>query len=185
MPDWGWIVIGVLVVAVGAVAAWALRSKRRTERLQETFGPEYQRTVGASDDRRRAESELEERRERRERLDIRPLPPEDRDRYAQAWGATQAGFVDAPEEAVREADRLITEVMRERGYPMEDFDRRAEDLSVDHPQVVEDYRAAHAISLRAGDGDATTENLRQAMVHYRALFQELLVTEEPRPAQEG
>lgn len=185
MPDWGWIVIAVLFVAVVAIAAWALWSKRRTERLQETFGPEYKRTVGASDDRRRAESELETRRERRERLDIRPLTPEARDHYAEAWRDSQARFVDAPDDAVQEADRLITKVMRERGYPMEDFDRRAEDISVDHPGVVEDYRAAHAISLRTEDGSATTEDLRQAMVHYRALFDDLLGAEEPSRAEEG
>lgn len=185
MPDWGWIVIGVLAITVVAVTAWALWSKRRTERLQETFGPEYQRTVGEADDRRRAESELEERRERRERLEIRPLTTEERDRYRLAWRDVQAAFVDRPENSVREADRLITDVMRERGYPMEDFERRAGDVSVDHPQVVDDYRAAHAISARTEDGETSTEDLRQAMVHYRSLFDALLVGEEPRRAQEG
>jgi hypothetical protein len=124
--------------------------------------------------RRRAESELAERERRREYLEIVPLEPAARERYAEAWRDTQARFVDSPEQAIREADHLVTEVMRERGYPMEDFDQRAADVSVDHPNVTENYRAAHATSLANDQGEASTEDLRQAMVHYRALFVELL-----------
>ena len=120
------------------------------------------------------------RRKRREQLEIRPLAPEERERYRQEWQNVQARFVDAPETALRESDLLVTRVMRDRGYPMEEFDQRAADVSVDHPEVVENYRAAHAVYVRLEAGDSDTEALRQAMVHYRALFQELLETSPER-----
>jgi hypothetical protein len=173
MPAWVWIVIAIVLIAAIAVAVWTVMRRRRTESLRQQFGPEYDRTVEGTD-RREAESELEQRRRRREELDIRPLAPGARTRYADEWRSVQARFVDEPAAAVGQADMLVTQVMRERGYPMDDFDQRAADVSVDHPEVVGDYRAAHDISTRSASGDAPTEDLRQAMVHYRALFEQLL-----------
>ena len=171
MDAWVLIVIVVVVIAVAALAWWAM-TRKRTADLRDRFGPEYDRTVQASgDDRRAAEAELAARRERREQLNIRELDPASRARYQQGWTDVQARFVDQPAIAVREADELVLLVMRERGYPMDDFDQRAADVSVDHPQVVEHYREGHDISSRQ---DASTEDLRQAFVHYRALFDELL-----------
>lgn len=174
MPVWAWILIVVAIVTVVALIAWSAGRSVRSERLRDRFGPEYDRTVQSSTGKREAEAELEARRKRREQLDIRPLDPAARQRYARAWTAAQSRFVDTPPEAVREADVLVTQVMRDRGYPTENFDQRSTDVSVDHPHVVENYRAAHAISLANDQGLATTEDLRQAMVHYRALFQDLL-----------
>jgi len=162
----------VLVVAVAAVAWW-FGQRRRTERLKDRFGPEYERTVETTRDRRRAEADLESRQERVEALDIRPLAPGDAARFADRWRVVQALFVDDPARAVDQADTLIGEVMRARGYPVGDFEQRAADISVDHPQVVDHYRVAHRIATRR-DRDADTEALRQAFVHYRALFGELL-----------
>ena len=175
MPWWGWVLIVVAVLLVLLIVWWIVR-RRRSERLRERFGPEYDRTLADAGKRRRAEAELQERERRRTRLDIRPLQPAARDRYVQSWRAVQERFVDTPDGAVAEADRLVIEVMRERGYPIEDFEQRAADVSVDHPVVVDNYRAAHAISVARQSGEAGTEDLRQAMVHYRALFEELLET---------
>lgn len=173
-----WVLVAVLIVVVVVLAVLLMRS-RRSHRLQEEFGPEYERAVEERGDRREAEAELAERRERRSQLDIRPLEPGAQERYAERWQAAQRRFVDQPAPAVAEADALVSAVMSERGYPVSDeFDQRAADISVDHPVVVEHYRAAHAISLRATAGDASTEDLRQAMVHFRALFDELLGREE-------
>ncbi len=174
MPAWVWIVIAVAVIVVIAVVAWAIASRKRSERLRSRFGPEYDRTMTEADSRRRAESELEARRKRREELDIRPLTPASRQRYADEWRTVQARFVDDPGGAVGQADALVIQVMAERGYPMEDFGQRAADISVDHPRVVEDYRAAHGISMANDHGRASTEDLRQAIVHYRSLFEDLL-----------
>jgi hypothetical protein len=179
-----WILVAVLAVLV-VVAAVLLWRARRSQQLREGFGPEYERTVAERGDRRAAESELLERRDRREKLDIRELEPAAREQYADRWRATQRRFVDEPVEAVAAADELVAAVMRDRGYPVEDdFDRRAADVSVDHPVVVEHYRAAHAISTESARGDAGTEDLRQAMVHYRALFAELLGGDD-RPRDEA
>ena len=178
MPAWVWILIVLAVLAILAVAGWAASRRRRTERLRTSFGPEYERTVATAGDRREAESQLQARRARREQLDIRPLEPAARARYLQTWRQAQARFVDAPGDAVAQADRLVIEVMRERGYPMEDFEQRAADVSVDHPRVVDDYRAAHGVSLANDQGEAGTEELRQAFVHYRSLFEVLLETPE-------
>jgi hypothetical protein len=169
-----WVILGVVVLALIAVVAVGVIRRRRSQQLHDRFGPEYERTVERAGDRRAAEADLAARSDRREALDIRSLAPEARERYARVWQEIQRRFVDEPETAVADADRAIVEVMAERGYPIEDFDRRAADVSVDHPGVVENYRAAHAISERNSTGDATTEDLRQAMVHYRALFDELL-----------
>ena len=175
-----WIVIAVIALVVIGVAAYFVWANRRTARLKEQFGSEYDRMLDEREDRRVVESELESRRARREELDIRPLDPATRQRYSSQWKDVQARFVDEPRAAVREADELVTTVMRDRGYPMDDFEQRAADISVDHPQVVENYRSAHGVFERAGTTGSTedsTEELRRAFVHYRALFAELL--EEP------
>lgn len=169
-----WVVIAIVALVVIGVLVWFAMNKQRSGQLREVFGPEYDRTVEESEDRKAAESELLERRKRVEEFDIRPLDPAERTRFASRWIAVQSRFVDDPKSALGEADELVTEVMSERGYPMNDFDQRAADVSVDHPRVVEDYRAAHGISERVGSNDATTEDMRQALVHYRSLFSELL-----------
>jgi hypothetical protein len=168
MPGWAWALIAVAAVIVVALVVWQALKARRTRTLQERFGPEYERTLDRTDDRREAEADLEARAKRRDELDIRPLPAASRQRYLEEWQRVQARFVDDPAGAVGDADSLIQSVMRERGYPVDEFDQRAADISVDHPDVVENYREGHR--LRGGD----TEAQRQAMVHYRALFDELL-----------
>ena len=177
--DTGLLVAILVVLVLLALLAFFAGRQRRSRKLQDTFGPEYQRTVEETGDRKAAEAELVERTERRAGFEIVPLEPEARVRYVEAWRHTQAQFVDEPAEATREADRLITSVMRDRGYPVDDFDQRAADLSVDHPQVVDDYRAAHAIAARNERSEASTEDLRQALVHYRSLFEELLEERHP------
>ncbi|HEX3246581.1 MAG TPA: hypothetical protein VHX16_14335, partial [Chloroflexota bacterium] len=173
------IVIGLVValIVVGAIAVWLFMQKRQTERLQERFGPEYENTIRSEGDRARAEKALEARQERVEQLNIRPLSSGERDQFAERWRQTQARFVDDPTNATREADGLVGEVMQARGYPMGDFQQRAEDISVNHPDVVQHYRAAHDIALRNRDGDGNTEELRTAFTHYRALFDDLLEVE--------
>jgi FtsZ-interacting cell division protein ZipA len=174
MPAWGWILIVVAAVIVVAVLGWWASRRRRTKDLQATFGSEYDRTVAQTDDRRAAESELDERRARREKLDIRPLSSADRERYGASWQRIQNRFVDEPASSLDEADRLVIEVMRTRGYPMDDFEQRSADISVDYPALVQNYRAAHGISLASANGRASTEDLRQGLVYYRSLFEELL-----------
>ncbi|MGH2600270.1 MAG: hypothetical protein ACRDJ9_12905 [Dehalococcoidia bacterium] len=169
--------IAVVVLLVVAVV-WLWFQRRRTSRLRQGFGPEYDRTVDQAGSRRQAESDLESRRRRVGQLHIRPLTPDERTRFSDAWRETQARFVDDPDAAIGEADRLITEVMRVRGYPVGEFEQRAADISVDHPRVVENYRAAHTIAGAQGQGEVSTEDLRQAMVHYRALFDEVLETDQ-------
>lgn len=180
MPIWAWIVIGVGVVVVVAVALFGA-DRRRSQQLEERFGTEYKRTVAERGDRRAAESELREREQVREGLDIRPLSERQRERYAEEWQQVQTDFVDNPSGAVGEADRLVAEVMRERGYPVDDFDQQAAVVSVDHPEVVANYREGHAIYLSVDRGDASTEDLRQAMQHYRALFDDLLENPAEQP----
>jgi hypothetical protein len=182
--DTGLLVVILIVLALLVVLALVAGRQRRSRRLRERFGPEYDRTVAEAGDRKEAESRLEERTARRERLDIVPLDPADRTRYVEAWRLTQARFVDEPAEATREADRLITAVMRDRGYPIDDFEQRAADVSVDHPQVVDDYRAAQAIAAANERSEASTEDLRQALVHYRSLFEELLEVGHAEPPEQ-
>ena len=171
------IILAAIVVVLAIVAvAWMLMQKKRTEHLQSRFGPEYERLVDFDGSRRRAEAVLLDREKRVEKLDIQPLSTEDRRRFEQAWIREQARFVDDPKGAVAEADQLIREVMKTRGYPVGDFEQRAADISVDHPIVVENYRIAHDIAVRDKRNEAGTEDLRSAMVHYRSLFQELLDT---------
>ena len=168
-----WVLVIVVVVLLVVVGLLLLR-QRRSAQLREGFGPEYDRALDEHGDQRAAEAELRERRDRRRSYDIKPLEESARQRYIERWKATQAKFVDQPASALTDADELVAEVMRERGYPVEDFDQQAADVSVDHPHVVESYRTAHAIH---SERDASTEDLRKAMVHYRALFADLLEPE--------
>ena len=180
MNTWVWLTVVILAIVVLGFVAVVVLQKRRTERLQTSFGPEYDRTVDDTGDRRQAEAELTQRAKRRSSFEVRPLPPEAREKYSREWEHTQAHFVDEPLDAVARADQEIMQVMRERGYPIEDFDQRTADISVDHPKVVEGYRAAHDVATSAAAGKATTEDLRVAMVHYRALFDDLLNTDDDR-----
>jgi hypothetical protein len=172
------VLVIALVAAIGA-AIWFYMRNRRSAALQDRFGPEYDRALAEHRDQRQAERELEERAERVERLQIRPLARDERDRFAERWQSVQAQFVDDPTGATGEADQLVGEVMATRGYAVGDFEQRAADVSVNHPRVVEHYRAAHIIALRNARGDADTEQLRQALVHFRALFEDLLEVEAP------
>jgi predicted nucleic acid-binding protein len=167
-----WVIVAIIVVLAIVAIGWLWARLRRTQQLQDRFGPEYVRAVDEHGDAPAAEQELRQREARREQFDIRPLAPESRMRYLERWKDVQARFVEQPAPAVSEADGLIAEAMRERGYPVDDFDQRAADLSVDYPEVVENYRAGHAIA--AAGGRADTEDLRQAMVHYRSLFDRLV-----------
>ena len=172
------ILIAVLAaVVVGAVVAYVY-ARRRSDHLRERFGPEYDRSVG--DGRFSGERELAARERRVSRLEIRPLDPEQRDEFARRWRDIQVQFVNAPGEAVGDANTLVHEVMRERGYPVEDFDQREADLSVHHANVLQHYRAASGITLAYREGHAGTEDLRQAMIHYRELFEDLLETAPDR-----
>lgn len=171
--------IQILVLVIAAVVvlaiAWSIvRRRRRSRDLQARFGPEYKRVVQERGDRQAAEAELEARRERVEELRIRPLGLEARDRYAGLWRRVQARFVDEPREAIANADQLVGRVMEERGYPVSTFDQRLADISVDHADFVGHYRIAHGIASSRDPADSSTESLRQAMVHYRALFEALL-----------
>jgi hypothetical protein len=166
------IIVAVIVVIIGAVMLYLQR--RRSERLREHFGAEYDRAVTEGGGRRRAEAVLEERTERVKKFHIRPLSAEDRARFSEQWAQVQAHFVDAPAGAVAEADQLLGDVMATCGYPMGDFEQRAADISVDHPIVTQNYRAAHEIAVRQARGQASTEDLRRAMIHYRALFEDVV-----------
>jgi hypothetical protein len=177
MEAWVWIIVAVVVIAAVVLAVLGWQQARR-RRLQNTFGPEYERTVAEAPTRSEAEAELEERRTRREELDIRPLSTDAVERYSHEWQAVQVRFVDDPVGATRDGDRLVQQVMSDRGYPMDDFEGRADLISVDHPTVVDNYRKAHSAYLAYDSGEASTEDLRQAMVHYRSLFQELVTSEE-------
>jgi len=173
----------VAIVIAGSIATLLLLRKRRTERLRSQFGgAEYARAVKDGGNRRHAEAGLEKRSERVESFHVRPLAPGDRARFADSWRGVQARFVDGPAGAVAEADRLLGDVMSTRGYPVSDFDQRAADISVDHPLVLESYRKAHDIALRQTKGQASTEDLRQAMIGYRTLFEEL-VSEPESPSR--
>jgi len=176
MPGWAWVLVAIAAGIVVALVLWQALNARRSRTLKQRFGPEYDRTVERSGSRRDAEADLEARKERRDRLDIQPLTPAARDRYRAEWRRVQARFVDDPDGAVQQSDVLIQSVMRERGYPVEDFEQRAADVSVDHPHVVENYRAGRRL---AGSDD--TEDQRQAMVHHRALFEELVEEASDRP----
>lgn len=177
MPAWAVILI-IVIIALAAVAVFLWLANRRSLRLRSRFGPEYDRTLEQEGDRRRAERELERREKRVERLHIQSLSPHDRESFLAAWRADQARFVDDPAGAVAEADRLVQDVMRARGYPVAEFEQRVEDISVGHPHLVLNYTAAHQIAMRQQSGQASTEDLRKALVYYRGLFDELLETQE-------
>lgn len=188
MPVWVWIVIAVivlLIVVLLVLIAQIAARRKKTAHLKETFGSEYQRAVNETGQQRAAEDELLARQRKREKLDIIPLSRQARDRYATRWQTVQTAFVDNPSSAVRDADELISEVMRERGYPIDDFDQRAADISVDHPDVAENYRAAHRIHLSQREHEIGTEEQRQAFVHYRALFDKLLAADGQPETDQG
>jgi hypothetical protein len=178
MSTWVWIVIAVVAVIVVLAIVWSAMRAKRSRALQGEFGNEYDRTVDQAGGRRAAERELRERQKQHDQLDIRPLSPESRERYVQRWQSTQSRFVDDPKGAVAEADRLVQDVMQERGYPTKDFDRRVADISVDHPDLVEKYRTADGVARASERGEATTEDMRHSVRHYRALFAELLETND-------
>ena len=175
--------IALVVIVVVGVAALLIARKRRTERLRSQFGgAEYARAVKEGGNRRHGEAGLKDRSERVEGFHVRPLAPGDRARFLESWRRVQSRFVDGPAGAVMEADQLLADVMSTRGYPVSDFEQRAADISVDHPLVMENYRTAHEIALRQTKGQANTEDLRQAMIHYRTLFEELVGGPETAPA---
>jgi hypothetical protein len=174
----------VVLIAVG-VAAYFVVTARRSRRLQNRFGPEYDRTVSSTGDQRAAERELAEREEKRKRFDIHELEPQARAQYAERWTVVQAHFVDAPVDALRDADALVTQLMGQMGYPMESFEQMAAHVSVDHPQEVEDYRAAHAASEASARDSASTEDMRRGIQRYRSLFQSLLGQKPASPAPDG
>jgi hypothetical protein len=170
------IMLAGVVVLVIAVLAWLYVQKRRstTAGLRQKFGPEYERAVQKHGSERKAEAKLANRQDRVEKLSIRDLDPLERERFSTQWESVQSRFVDSPRGAVAEADDLVSSLMKTRGYPVSDFDQRADDISVDHPRVVENYRSAHHIALLVGTDGASTEDLRTAMIHYRSLFEELV-----------
>ncbi len=168
-----WVVVAIVVVAVIALAAVGVR-KRRTAVLRDRFGPEYDRVVANRNDQRAAEADLRAREKERAQFDIKPLPEATRLRYAGEWRELQEQFVEQPEQAATAADALITRLMEARGYPMKDFDAQAELVSVDHPDTVENYRFAHAVWQRSQTQQVSTEDLREALIRYRSLFEELL-----------
>jgi len=172
------IVVLVALVVVGGVAWYFVSQRRRTEALQSRYGPEYSRTIRETGDARKAEEELLKRKERVDHLEIRPLLAEQREQFLTRWRSVQAMFVDDPGGAVARANDLVEEVMKTRGYPIADFEQRAADISVHHAVVVDNYRAACEIASRQRQNAATTEDLRNAMVHYRALFEDLLEDRE-------
>jgi hypothetical protein len=168
-------VLAVVILALVAVGAWLMyRRKQQSDRLTQRFGPEYGRAVDQMGSRTKAEEELRARERRVEKLKIVPLAPSDAARFSQDWKTLQGRFVDNPKGVLVEADLLVRELMERRGYPMGDFESRAADISVDHPAVVDHYRQAQAIAMRDRRGEADTEEMRKAVVHYRALFDELL-----------
>jgi hypothetical protein len=167
-------IIIIAAVIVVAALAFVFSRQRRSQRLRSHFGPEYDHVVREYGSQNKAEDALEARQKRMDRVQIRSLPPEERNRFAERWHEVQARFVDDPPGAIRDADALVNELMRARGYPMGEFELRAENLSVDHPKVVRNYRAAHEIALRRDRGEASTEDLRHGLVYYRDLFEELL-----------
>lgn len=177
-------IIAFVLIVVAGITALLYARKRRTEKLRTKFGgAEYARAVEEGGNRRHAEAGLEERRQRVEGFHVRPLAANDRARFVESWRRVQARFVDGPASAVTEADQLLGDVMSARGYPTSDFQQRAQDISVDHPLVTENYRAAHEIALHQTEGQAGTEDLRQAMIHYRTLFEELVGDSEVLPTQ--
>jgi hypothetical protein len=180
-PQTSMILAGVILTALIAIAGWLAFRRNESHRLERRFGPEYGRAVDELGSRDKAEAELKARERRVKQFHIVPLVPADASRFSQQWKALQARFVDNPKGVVSEADVLVRELMQKRGYPMADFDRLSADLSVDYPTVVEHYRAGRSIAERDHRGEADTEELRKAVVHYRTLFDELLEVATPEP----
>jgi len=175
-------VIALAVIVLVAIALWMYTRKRRSDDLARRFGPEYHRAVDEMGSRDKGEAELLARKKRVDQLEIVPLSPADAQRFSQQWRGLQGRFVDNPKGVLADADQLVRELMAKRGYPMGDFERRAADISVHHPGVVEHYRAAHEITQREHRGDVDTEAMRQAVIHYRALFADLLEVDAPQEA---
>ncbi len=182
-PNTNTLIIAAVVIILVIVAVVLFMRNRGTAKLRDRFGPEYARAVEEGGGRRAAEVQLHEREKRVEGFSIHPLGIGDRERFAASWRQVQTEFVDNPERAVTHADEVVGDVMATRGYPVSDFEQRSADLSVDHPVVVQNYRAAHDIAMRQGRGEASTEDLRQAMIHYRSLFDELIGEAEPLGAK--
>jgi FtsZ-interacting cell division protein ZipA len=180
-----WIIVAIIVLAIIVGAVMWYQRKRRTDQLQEQFGPEYERTVHQYGDSSKAEDVLVERRQRVQNANIHPLTPDQQQSFGDRWRDVQAEFVDDPSAAIGDADSLVQEVMQARGYPTGNmFEQNADTISVDYPDVVDNYRKAHAIAQRNEDGNASTEDLRQALIYYRSLFDELLQTSnQPAEAQ--
>ena len=173
------IVIAVVVILSIAGLFWLYMRNRKTAALRQKFGSEYNRAVLVHGSERKAEAKLEDREKRIEKLSIRDLTPIEHERFAKRWEEVQARFVDSPKGAVMEADDLVSSLMKARGYPVADFDQRADDISVDHPLVVENYRSAHETTMRVGRLEASTDELRTAMIHYRTLYEELMQVPPP------
>jgi hypothetical protein len=178
MATWAWILIAVVIAVAAAVLVAMQMRQRRTTTLRQRFGPEYERTIEERNDRRAAEADLRDRQKEPNRLDIRPLAEPTRTRYEADWRDLQERFVDQPSNAVVAADGLVYRVMAERGYPMESFEAQARLISVDHPSVVENYRFAHRVCERVQSEQASTEDMRGALLRYRSLFDELLQSDE-------
>jgi hypothetical protein len=177
------VVLVIVIAAIAIAAAIVISRRRRSEHLRTHFGPEYDRTVQMQGNPAKAEAVLVEREQRVKKFSLRPLPPVDRERYAGEWATVQRRFVDDPSTAVTQADRLVTTVMAARGYPMTDAEQREADISVTHPNLVQNYRSARELTQRHAAGESSTEDLRQAMVHFRSLFDELL--EVPKTQRAG
>lgn len=173
------LIFSLCIVVLVAVGSWLYWQRRQTRELRSRFGPEYDQALEKTQSRRRAEADLKAREKRVQQFNLIPLAPQERERFVYAWRSLQNRFVDDPRTAVPEADRLVVDLMQKCGYPMTDFEQRAADISVHHPTVIEHYRAAREIALRNQRGNADTEDLRKALVHYRALFEELLQASEP------
>lgn len=168
------VIVVVAIALVVAFAAWQMSQKKKSGQLKERFGPEYDRAVSESERRSEAEKELDDRATRVEKLHIKDLDPTEKARFGGEWQTVQARFVDDPGDAIKQADELVQRVMEARGYPITDFEQQAADISVDHPEVVTNYRSAHEIAAAHEREGVATEQLRQAMIHYRALFSDLL-----------
>jgi hypothetical protein len=177
------VILVVVVVLVLAAGAWFVAQQARRRRLRERFGPEYDRRIQESDDRRVAERELAEREKRHQKYDLKPISDADRARYTEQWTFVQEQFVDQPGEAVGAAEQLVVMVMRERGYPTGNFEQQTADLSVEHAHVLDNYRSGHAIRTRHEQAGVSTEELRQALTHYREMFHALLGHRDAADAQ--
>jgi hypothetical protein len=177
------VAVALLIIILIGVALYVQRQRKRTSELRQRFGAEYERTVREHGSVNKAQAKLEDREARVERLNIRSLGATERERFVADWQSVQSHFVDRPKNAVTEADQLVSSLMQARGYPLADFDQRAADISVNHPRLMEDYRSAHGVAMRAGNNGTSTEDLRTAMLQYRTLFDELVETKMPGEVQ--